>query len=212
MGLDARTGGLAEAFADVRARLNQANPGLREGFGVLRRHDGAGFAQNRARVADVGDDRGDAAGHGFGQSVREGFAGGAGRGDVERIDNAGDIVAATEEIAGVSDASRFRPILQFGVFSVSAISAEDEADIGELLVEQPRRLEKSSVILHRMLAGDIADQQGRGINSEFAANGFACIGVWAEEVEVDIRSGSPPCRRVRSRAFRERFATLPRRK
>src|ERR1700722_1461523 len=35
-----------------------------------------------------------------------------------------------------------------------------------------------------MLAGHIADQQRRGANSEFSADGFTCNGVWPEEVEV----------------------------
>ena len=185
MGLDTSTSGFAEAFAQVGTSLDEASPSLSQRFGVFGRHDRAGFAEDRAGVAHVGDDRGDTAGHGFSQRIREGFAGGTGGGYVERVDDAGDVVAASEEEANFSHSGCLGPIFEFGVLPRGAVAAESEADIRKLFVKQSRSFEESAVVFHRMLAGDVADQQSRVRDTEFVANRSTREVIGTEEIEIE---------------------------
>src|ERR1700722_7952519 len=51
-------------------------------------------------------------------------------------------------------------------------------------MEETSRLQKSSMILHRVLAGDVADQHRRWADAEFSAHRFARGCIRTEEVEI----------------------------
>ena len=126
--------------SSLGTRLQQLLPCLCQGGRSLGGHDAARFAHDKPRIADVGCNAWNSACHRFGNGVRERFAGGRGRGDVQRVENLRNILALAEQMAHLLNSCRFDPGHELRIIGRDTFAAEHEPDFGNFSMQKTSRL------------------------------------------------------------------------